>query len=72
MSVCIFCFTHESSLKEACSYGMHHELEAKVVKQVKKKANKLLCTKCGLHPKNPLFATNGCSHEQGDASDEQP
>jgi hypothetical protein len=28
-----------------------------------KKVDKRLCVKCGLHQKNPLAATSGCTHE---------
>lgn len=64
MSVCIFCLTHESRVKEQCLYGMHHEYEVeKKPAQPVKKSSKALCTKCGLHPKNPASASNGCSHE---------
>ncbi len=34
-----------------------------VYKQSCKPKDKKLCTKCGLHPKNPMFSTNGCAHE---------
>ena len=76
MSVCIFCLKHPSDTSpwcagnpgEGCQYGMHHEYpdgeyaKAKPKQQPKKPDSKL-CTKCGLHPKNPLSQSNGCSHD---------
>lgn len=62
-----------------CTYGMHHEYPqvrpAKGPKltgdPTKLSTNPVivtagkrgLCTKCGLHPKNPASSTNGCAHE---------
>ncbi len=65
MSVCIFCLYHKENVKETCLYGMHHEFDDAEVKkpQPVKKTSKALCTKCGLHPKNPVSSSNGCSHE---------
>lgn len=62
MSVCIFCLGMRDA-SEPCFYGMHHELDVPIVKKQEKKTNKLLCTKCGLHPKNPAFASSECVHE---------
>ena len=73
--VCIFCYKHESRTDPycptnpgfGCTYGMHHDYgqgdAVKVKQQAQgKKPDKQLCTKCGLHAKNPAGATNGCEH----------
>lgn len=62
-----------------CQYGLGHEYPCAVCgnllckthvpgeeakpKQAPKKPDKKLCTKCGLHVKNPAAATNGCEHD---------
>jgi hypothetical protein len=61
--VCIFCLTVRSNVKPTCNYGMHHEFPTVVKKAQTPKPSKSLCTKCGLHPKNPLAMANGCGHE---------
>ncbi len=73
---CIFCFKAPSNTTpfcpvnpgHGCTYGMHHEFpegaEAKAEKpKPTKKIDKQVCTKCGLHARNPVSATNGCPHE---------
>jgi len=63
VSVCIFCLTHSSRDIAWCSYGMKHEYpELEKPKQVAK-LDRGLCTKCGLHAKNPASQKNGCDHE---------
>lgn len=71
--LCTFCSRHESDKRPwvpsnpglGCTYGYAHEFpEAPVVKaKPEKKTDKKLCIKCGLHPKNPAFATKVCEHE---------
>lgn len=70
--LCLFCLKSPGDstpwCKEApgkgCTYGLDHEREQPPVqKQQEKKADKNRCTKCGLHPKNPVSVTNGCAHE---------
>jgi hypothetical protein len=72
MSLCIHCMKNEGDLTPwckdnpglGCTYGLGHEyLEPIKPKQQAKKADKQLCTKCGLHLRNPASATNGCAHE---------
>ncbi len=62
-----------------CTYGLAHEYPCAVCrnlfckvhvpgqedkpKQPARKADKQLCTKCGVHVRNPASATNGCVHE---------
>lgn len=74
MQLCIFCLKDQANPipwcpdnpGNGCTYGLGHEFplgeEAKP-KQSGKKPDKQLCTKCGLHAKNPASATNGCVHE---------
>lgn len=64
--VCIFCLRHHDNIaeptKQTCTYGMHHEFPvADKPKQVAQ-PSKALCTRCGLHPKNPASSVNGCEH----------
>ena len=72
--VCIYCLRDESRVEpfcptnpgKGCTYGGPHEypLVVDTLKvPVMKKLDKKLCTKCGVHQKNPLAVTNGCSHE---------
>jgi hypothetical protein len=75
MNICTFCLKSpndptpwcKDNPGHGCTYGLHHEFpeEAEKAKPVqpKKDPKKALCTKCGLHPKNPVFNTNGCEHE---------
>lgn len=74
--ICTFCFQPPDNPKvwcvdnpgHGCTYGMHHEFpeEIKEIPQPPvKKTDKKLCTQCGLHPKNPLAASNGCQHVFG-------
>src|SRR5580704_7126047 len=51
-----------------CSYGANHEFpksEELKPKHPPKKVDKFLCTKCGLHRKNPASTTSSCVHEYG-------
>lgn len=73
--ICIFCLCTDTNLipwvpdnpGKGCQYGLMHEFPEKVVsvaaKPTEKKLPKNLCLKCGLHPKNPLSATNECEHQ---------
>lgn len=74
--ICIFCFRSDSNPipwcvdnpGRGCQYGLAHEYhpspeDAVVLKTVEKKPAKNLCVKCGLHPRNPVSAQNGCAHE---------
>jgi len=73
MSVCIFCH-HDPSYTDpycatnpghGCTYGFHHEYENAMVAQKPPQAkpvDRKLCPKCGMHPKNPAYAGNGCDH----------
>ena len=47
-----------------CTYGYDHDVfhPAPVKVAAPRKADAKLCTKCGLHSKNPASATNGCEH----------
>lgn len=78
MTICVFCFQGSTNPKpwcpdnpgEGCTYGMHHEFpgsefapkKQKALQPVKK-ADKQVCTKCGVHAKNPASQTSECSHE---------
>jgi hypothetical protein len=76
MSLCIFCFRYPDDPRPwcpdnpgfGCTYGFHHERVTVEVPKPKqpKTSSKFLCTKCGLHPKNPLSASNGCQHTYGE------
>lgn len=49
-----------------CSYGFHHDfglVEEKPKPKQVAKPSKDICTKCGLHKKNPAYGSNGCAHE---------
>jgi hypothetical protein len=49
-----------------CTYGWAHEfLEPEVRAAPPPRVDKKLCTRCGLHPKNPAYAASGCAHEHG-------
>jgi len=79
MSICIFCFGRPPPGLE-CTYGLHHEFPKEKLPVISvggtkesgwgtgptKKPDAKLCVKCGIHPKNPLFASNGCEHLFGD------
>lgn len=64
-SSCTYKAAHE--LEDGTTYSMTDrglmpvETTAPKPKQAKKKDAKL-CKNCGLHPKNPVFSTNGCAH----------
>jgi len=77
--ICTFCFQGPNNPQpwckdnpgDGCTYGLHHEFPgseftpAKIQKkpQPVKKADKQVCTKCGLHAKNPASAASECQHE---------
>jgi hypothetical protein len=70
--ICLFCLKHEGDATpwckdnpgRGCTYGLDHEFpEPLEPKKQEPKKDKKLCIKCGLHPKNPASATNGCAHE---------
>jgi hypothetical protein len=69
---CIFCLEPKSSPRPwvpsnpglGCTYGLGHEYPAEETKPAQvHKPDKKLCLKCGLHPRNPKAAANGCEHE---------
>ena len=74
MNICLFCFKAEGNTTpycldnpgKGCTYGFDHEfpsrVQAKVKPQPAKVPDKNICTKCGLHSRNPASATNGCEH----------
>jgi hypothetical protein len=61
----------EVFLGPSCSYGLAHEFWPESVAKAKpeKKVDKKLCNRCGLHPKNPASASNGCAHEYTETND---
>lgn len=62
--ICIFCLYHRDR-KNGCTYGLHHEYPNDAPEPPPpppKKVSPSLCVYCGLHPKNPLAATNECDH----------
>ena len=73
--LCIHCLKHKSSSTpwvpdnpgHGCTYGLSHEYPATLEEKSKSKqvakVDKGLCTKCGLHMKNPASKMNGCVHE---------
>lgn len=62
---CVFCLTCRGNITSpTCTYGFEHEFPKPVVRQAHK-GDASLCTLCGLHPKNPKSATNGCAHCYG-------
>ena len=64
MSTCIFCHkSMPSRSAEDCTYGLGHEWEDVIKPKQVAKPDLARCSKCGVHPKNPLSATNGCAHE---------
>jgi hypothetical protein len=63
--VCVFCRQHKDNVGPVCdSFKARHEFREADVKAAPqpKKPDAKLCTKCGLHPRNPVSATNGCAH----------
>ena len=72
MDICIFCVRHASCTEpwcvgnpgKGCTYGYAHEfpLERKPKQATPRKVDTSLCKKCGLHPKNPKYATADCTH----------
>ena len=61
---CGFCHcSRENAAQTRCTYGLAHDFlsEQKSVVKSAKRDDKL-CTKCGVHPKNPASQTNGCNH----------
>lgn len=64
LDVCVFCLTCRGNVGPTCTYGLAHEFPTAVRRPTQeRKVDKKLCSKCGLHPKNPKFDTNGCVHE---------
>jgi hypothetical protein len=74
MALCLYCLKSEGDQSPwcpnnpgaGCQYGLGHEYppsEDTKPKQPVRKVDKQLCTKCGLHIRNPASATNGCAHE---------
>lgn len=63
--ICIFCMGARSSVGPTCTYGLGHEYPEPPVKTGTKPkgVDPKLCSKCGLHPKNPKFASSDCGHE---------
>jgi len=72
--LCIYCLRSESNKTpwcpdnpgKGCTYGLGCEYpitEADKPKQPAPKIDKNVCTKCRLHTRNPVSATNGCAHE---------
>lgn len=66
LDCCIFCLTCRGSIPDptgrTCTYGMGHEFPVTVAPQQAKRPDASLCALCGLHPKNPASASNGCAH----------
>lgn len=79
MRFCVFCHRAEGDAVpwctenpgNGCQYGLHHDYgdgltptvaTVAPVKQAKK-VDKNVCTKCGLHAKNPASAASDCAHE---------
>jgi hypothetical protein len=53
---------------DTCTYGLAHgwpEAPAAAPAVGVRKRDTSLCTRCGLHPRNPVAAANGCAHEYG-------
>lgn len=66
--ICIFCFRCRGDVapgKGGCSYGCEHEFPEPPVKTGPKPkgVDPKLCPKCGLHPKNPKYASSDCDHK---------
>lgn len=71
--ICIFCLRAPGSPPwctanpgRGCTYGFacEYPLEETAQKPAPTHVRDAkLCVKCGLHPKNPMSATNGCVHE---------
>lgn len=71
--LCIFCMRPDGcppyctdNPGKGCTYGLGHEFpdgEETKPKQQPKKIDKNVCTKCGLHARNPASVTNGCAHD---------
>lgn len=71
LHTCMFCFKTRSNIPDLkaknCSYGLGHEFLEEIEEKIlppkqEKKVDSKLCTKCGLHPKNPLSSQNNCQH----------
>lgn len=70
--VCIHCLKHRSDPTPwvtdnpgaGCTYGFAHEYPtAEKQKPQAKKVDRNICTKCGVHAKNPMSAASDCAHE---------
>jgi hypothetical protein len=70
MGLCVFCFRPETDVRawcadnpgKGCTYGLAHEYPMRVAAPKPRAVDAKLCTRCGLHPRNPASATNGCEH----------
>lgn len=73
--ICLFCFRSPGAAPwcpdnpgEGCTYGLRHEYATPRAAAILaepaalKRVHPQLCKRCGLHPKNPKSATNGCEH----------
>lgn len=64
---CLFCLTCRGNIPDpkgqTCTYGFGHEFPTAPAQKQERKPDLNRCTKCNLHPKNPLSATNGCAHD---------
>jgi hypothetical protein len=63
--ICPHCFTCRQDITgPTCTYGLPHEFPAKIERPKQaKKVDAGLCTKCGLHSRNPASAVSACAHE---------
>lgn len=67
LDCCVFCLRCRGNIAEpearTCTYGMGHEFpQAAPQRQPERPRDASLCVRCGLHPRNPASATNGCEH----------
>ena len=74
--ICTYCLQHSErkisyfKTSTGCSYDLHHSYDEESLRPKPQpvqvvKLKKDLCVKCGIHPRNPIFLTNGCVHEFG-------
>lgn len=70
-ALCVFCLKMPgdptpfcaANPGRGCTYGLEHEFPRQPAKQPARRPDVSRCLRCGLHPKNPASATNGCTHE---------